>query len=364
MIAFWYAAVAAMLTVYVVLDGFDFGVGILHLFVARTDAERREVLASIEPVWDGNEVWLIASGGVLFLAFPRAYAAGFSGFYLPLMMVLWLLILRGISIELRSHLDNPLWRSFWDAVLALASATMAIVLGAALGNVLRGVPLDQTGFFHGPLFTDFRLGRQPGVLDWYTLLIGLFAFAALSAHGALYLAGRVQGRVLDRTLAVAQVAWPVVAVLGLVCIATTRRVRPEIYQNLLARPWSWPLVLVAAGGLLTVFDGLFRGRRRAAFRGSVAFLAGTLAATAAGSFPVLLSSTLGPDLSLTAGAAAAGEHGLRVGLAWWIPGILLAVGYTAFMYRSRSHGHPSPAETGSNLRAPASDERTPRPPSG
>src|SRR5437588_7233236 len=125
----WFTIVSLMLTTYVVLDGFDFGAGILHLAVARNDRERRTVLAAIGPVWDGNEVWLIASGGVLVFAFPRVYAAGFSGFYLPLMMVLWLLVLRGISIEFHSHSPNPLWRSFWDGGFAFSSAMMAIVLG-------------------------------------------------------------------------------------------------------------------------------------------------------------------------------------------------------------------------------------------
>src|SRR3954469_20481015 len=142
----WFVIVSLMMATYVVLDGFDFGAGILHLFVAKTDLERRTVLAAIGPLWDGNEVWLLAGGGVLFFAFPRAYAAGFSGFYLPLMMVLWLLILRGVSIEFRSMEESPLWRSFWDGVFFLSSSLMAIVLGAALGNVIRGVPLDATGY--------------------------------------------------------------------------------------------------------------------------------------------------------------------------------------------------------------------------
>src|SRR5215831_21266399 len=144
--ALWFAIVCGMLAIYTVLDGFDFGAGILHRFVARTEEERETVLAAIEPVWDGNEVWLIAAGGVLFLSFPRVYAAAFSGFYLALMIVLWLLILRGVAIELRSRQDNPLWREFWDTIFALASALLAIVLGTALGNVVRGVPLDRTGF--------------------------------------------------------------------------------------------------------------------------------------------------------------------------------------------------------------------------
>src|SRR4051812_41708582 len=157
----WYVIVSAMLAIYVVLDGFDFGTGILLRLVARTEPERRTALAAIEPVWDGNEVWLIASGGVFFLAFPRAYAAAFSGFYLALIIVLWLLILRGVAIGFRSHQDNPLWREFWDSTLSIASTLLAVVLGTALGNVVRGVPVDKTGYFFLPLFTDFRPGKYP-----------------------------------------------------------------------------------------------------------------------------------------------------------------------------------------------------------
>src|SRR5512140_7900 len=183
----WFILLGFMLIVYVVLDGFDLGAGILHLFVARHDDERRTVLAAIGPVWDGNEVWLLAAGGLLVFAFPRVYAVAFSGFYLPLILVLWLLVLRGVSIELRSHQANPLWRQFFDVVFALSSAVLALVLGVALGNVLRGVPIDGSGFFAAPLFTNFGHGGELGAIDWYTLSVGLFALAALGAHGAMYL---------------------------------------------------------------------------------------------------------------------------------------------------------------------------------
>src|SRR3954470_12023694 len=137
----WFILVALMLTAYVVLDGFDLGVGILSPWVAKTPDERRLVQRTIGPVWDGNEVWLLAAGGALFFAFPLLYASSFSGFYLPLMMVLWLLMLRGIRIELRAHMDNPVWRGFFDAVFCGSSALLTIFFGAALGNVVRGVPL-------------------------------------------------------------------------------------------------------------------------------------------------------------------------------------------------------------------------------
>ncbi len=195
--AIWFAIVSAMLAVYAVLDGFDFGVGILHRLVARTDEERRTVLAAIGPIWDGNEVWLIAAGGVLFVAFPRVYATAFSGFYLALIIVLWLLILRGVSIEFRSHQENPLWREFWDTIFMVASALLAVVFGATLGNLIRGVPVGEDGLRGMPLFTNFRTGREPGILDWYTGLVGLFTLVALAIHGALYLAWKTTGPVRE-----------------------------------------------------------------------------------------------------------------------------------------------------------------------
>src|SRR6266436_3415048 len=177
----WFCLVALMLTVYVVLDGFDLGAGAIHLFVAKTDAERRQVIRSIGPVWDGNEVWLIAAAGTLYFAFPLLYASSFSGFYLPLMIVLWLLILRGIGIEFRAHVRNPVWQNFFDAVFCGSSVLLAVFFGVALGNVVRGVPLDATGYFFEPLWTDFQLSSQPGILDWYTLLIGVLALVTLTA---------------------------------------------------------------------------------------------------------------------------------------------------------------------------------------
>jgi cytochrome bd ubiquinol oxidase subunit II len=181
----WFILVAFMLSMYVVLDGFDLGVGTIHFLVAHTEAERKIVLRAIGPVWDGNEVWLIAAGGTLFFSFPVLYASSFSGFYLPLMMVLWLLMLRGVAIELRSHLKLPLWGAFWDGIFFFGSALLAFFFGAALGNVVRGVALDSKQVFFAPLWTDFSpFSKTPGILDWYTILVGLLAVAALIMHGA------------------------------------------------------------------------------------------------------------------------------------------------------------------------------------
>jgi len=184
----WFGIVAFMLVCYVVLDGFDIGAGIVHYFVGRNANERAATISAVGPVWDGNEVWLLATGGTLYFAFPALYASGFSGFYLPLIMVLWLLIMRAAGIELRHQLNNPLWTSFWDFVFSLASILLAIFFGAALGNVVRGVPLDATGYFFEPLFTDWSTTGATGILDWFTVLSGVVAFVALGVHGANYLA--------------------------------------------------------------------------------------------------------------------------------------------------------------------------------
>ena len=171
----WFCLVALMLTVYVVLDGFDLGAGAIHLFVARTDAERRQVIRSIGPVWDGNEVWLLAAGGTLYFAFPLLYASSFSGFYLPLMMVLWLFVLRGVAVEFRSHVEGPIWTGFWDAVFWLASLLLAVFFGAALGNVVRGVPLDSPVRFIEPLWSIILIGRENGIMHSYTIVVGVKA---------------------------------------------------------------------------------------------------------------------------------------------------------------------------------------------
>src|ERR1700693_3362970 len=181
----WFWLVAIMITVYVLLDGFDLGAGAIHLLVAKTDEERRQVFASIGPGWDVNEVWLLAAGGTLYFAFPALYASSFSGFYLPLMIVLWLLILRGTSIEFRNHIRSKVWDPLWDFVFCASSLLLSVFFGAALANVVRGVPLDASGYFFEALWTNFRLGEETGILDWYTILVGVLALLSLAMHGGV-----------------------------------------------------------------------------------------------------------------------------------------------------------------------------------
>lgn len=330
----WFTIIALMMATYVVLDGFDFGAGTLHLFVAKTDAERRTVLAAIGPLWDGNEVWLLAGGGVLVFAFPRAYSAGFSGFYLPLTMVLWLLVLRGISIEFRSLEKSTLWRSFWDGVFFLASSLMAIVLGAALGNVIRGVPLNSDGYFSGPLFTNFMLGPNPGVLDWYTVIVGLFALAMLALHGALFLRLKTAGEVQTRATRLAKTLFGAVVVLGIVATVATIQVQPKLLQGIEARPLAWLLSAGVVASLVAIPLTLKGKSESAPFMASTGLITSMLAATAVGVYPTLLSSTIDPANDLNIHNSASGDLSLHVGIFWWVPAIILAIIYFTYLFRS------------------------------
>lgn len=333
MFELWFDIVALMLTAYVVLDGYDFGAGALHLIVARTGEERRQVLAAVGPFWDANEVWLLAAGGALFVAFPRVLAAGLSGFYLAIFLVIWTLILRAVAIEFRSHLSDGLWRSFWDTGFSLASVVLPVLFGAAIGNVIRGLPLTSDGWFQLTLFTDFRTGPQVGILDWYTVLTGVCALVALAGHGATFLAWRTAGAVHHRSRRAAGLLFPALAVLWPIVTWATYLVNPQLLRAMPGRPLAWVGLLAAAGGLASVFLGLRRGRPLLAFLGSSAWIAGMLVATAACLFPVMLRAVPDPALSLTAYTAGGSERGLRVATGWWAIGFPLAIGYFVTLFR-------------------------------
>jgi cytochrome d ubiquinol oxidase subunit II len=329
----WYVLLAGMLAVYVMLDGFDLGAGMLHLFVAKTDAERKVVLRSIGPVWDGNEVWLLATGGTMVLAFPVLYARAFSGFYLPLMIVLWFLVFRALGIELRHHVDHPLWRQFWDAAFGLSSLLLTIFFGAALGNVVRGVAMNDAGVFFAPLWTNFRIDPEPGVLDWYTLIVALNATVALAMHGAAWIGWRTTGEVQRRCAALLSPIWTATLVLTAGTTVTTYFVQPQMGHNLQSTLGWW----LAPGLALAGFVGLRlfakRDQWRAAFFSSCAFLVGMLGSAAAAIFPFVLPAR-DATRGLTIAQAATEPYGLQVALYWWVPGMLLAIAYFAFNYRN------------------------------
>lgn len=329
----WYAILAAMLTAYVVLDGFDFGAGVLHLLVARTDDERRRILGAIGPLWDGNEVWLIASGGVFIFAFPRAYAAAFSGLYLALMIVLWLLVLRGVAIEFRGHSQHPLWRAAWDATFAGASALLALVFGVALGNVVRGVPLGPDGYFQEDLFAGLH-GTPPGAIDPFTAVYGLFSLAILAAHGATFLAWKTDGDLHARCVVLGTRLWRgVLPAIGVLTVWTAWG-QADFLATLQHRPWLWPLPLLALGLAWTAGRSLRQGRDLRAFLASCGSIVSLLGATAGAMYPTLLRSTLDARHSLDVHNASVPEATLRLGVLLWLPAIALAVGYFWYLFRS------------------------------
>jgi cytochrome d ubiquinol oxidase subunit II len=328
----WFWIVVLMLAAYVVLDGFDLGVGIVYLLVAKSEQERQDALRAIGPVWDGNEVWLLAAGGTLFFAFPLLYASAFSGFYLPIMIVLWLLILRGISIELRSHSHEPLLHTFFDALFALSSALLAIFFGAALANVVRGLPIGKDDYFFLPLWTNWRTGPHPGILDWYTLTGGLLALLALALHGSLYLALKTEGDLEQRALRYARKLLPAVITVTSLSLPATVLARPDSLQNYLSHPISFVAPITVVVSLASLFVALRRNAALIAFFSSCFYLAAMLAGAAAGLFPTLLPSVGGGGQDVTIARALAGPHTLRVGVVWWSLGILMAAMYFGIVY--------------------------------
>jgi cytochrome d ubiquinol oxidase subunit II len=329
----WFWLVAIMLVAYVVLDGFDLGVGILHLFLARNEQERQLMLRSIGPVWDGNEVWLLASGGTLYFAFPLVYASAFSGFYLALMIVLWLLIMRGISVELRMHINVGVWKSFFDGLFFFSSVLLAVFYGAALANVIRGVPLREDGYFFLPLWTDWRTGVQPGILDWYTVLGGVVALVALAVHGALYLGVKTEGDLQERSRTVARRLWVPLLGLTIVSVAASMIARADTLANYRAYPIAFFVPVVVLLALLGMIQFGRKGNDRRAFACSCVNLTVMLVGAAIGLYPRLLPSTIGSQYDITIEKALSGPHTLRVGLAWWAFGMCLAFTYFVIVYR-------------------------------
>ncbi len=339
----WFWLVAIMIVGYVVLDGFDLGVGVLHIFLVRTEAERQATMRSIGPVWDGNEVWLLAGGGTLYFAFPLLYASAFSGFYLPLMIVLWLLILRGVSLELRNHIEVGVWRALLDGLFGIASLLLTVFFGAALANVLRGVPLQADGYFFLPLWTNWKPGPHPGILDWYTVIGGLVALVALTLHGALWLTIKTSGDLAQRACRIITPLWIALVALTLISLAATIAVRPSSLVNYL----QYPITFIVPVGVIASLGAIWYLNRNAqpvkAFFSSSFYLFFMLAGACWGLYPTLLPATTGAERDITMSSALSGPHTLAVGLVWWSFGMALAVAYVVFVYskfRGKVDSHP------------------------
>lgn len=329
----WFWLVAVMIVAYVVFDGFDIGVGILHPFLARTDEEKQLALRTIGPVWDGNEVWLLAGGGTLYFAFPLLYASAFSGFYLALMIVLWLLIMRALGVELRMHIGVRVWHAFFDGLFFIASTLLAVFYGAALANVIRGVPLGADGYFFLPLWTNWRLGPQPGILDWYTVIGGVLALAALALHGALYLIVKTEDDLQLRARAAAQRLSLAVLVLTAISLPATLAARTDALSNYRSFPAAFIVPILILAALVGIIYFSRKQDDRKAFGCSCAYLTIMLVGAAVALYPRLLPASNDAANDITIAKALSGPHTLHVGLIWWGFGMCLAVMYFVIVYR-------------------------------
>jgi len=331
--ATWYALVSFMLIAYVVSDGRNFGAGMLHWLVAKTPAERRQIAAAIGPMVFWDEVWLISFGGTMFAIFPQVLASSFSGYYLALFLILWCFILRGISIEVGGHINDRLWQGFWDFVFVVSSFLLAVLFGAAGGNVARGVPVDAHGNFTMAFFTDFGVRGNLGLLDWYTVSVALLAVVMLAAHGATYLTLKTEGPVHDRSAFYAGKLWLAACPMGAIVSVETWFVRPELPGQALQNPFAWLGLVVIVASAIVLVTGLQKHLEYRAFLGSTFLIAGVLGTGGAAIFPVMLYSTLAPENSLTAYTASSSSGSLTAALIWWPIAFVLTIVYFVFISR-------------------------------
>ena len=343
MIQIWYGILSFMLLGFVVLEGFDIGAGMLQYVVGKTEAERRVVIAAIGPFWTWNEVWLVGFGGTLLLAFPAILAASFAGFYLALMLLLWCLILRGISIEMSGQIADPLWRTAWHVCFVASNVLLALLIGAALGNIVRGVPIGPDGNFTLGFFTNFSPRGQVGILDWYTVSVALFVLVTFAALGATGLVNRTEGSVRARSLRSAKRLWQLTLAMLVIVTIETWVIRPGLFSTMIRQPLGWLGLFGVLGGVRNAFLGLHRNEESRALIGSGAFIAGLMIAGAVGVFPLMLRSTIAAQYSMSAYVSAADGRGLRLALVWWPIALILAVSYFFFTYRYY-RGKVKPAE--------------------
>ncbi len=316
----WFILVTVLFTGFFFLEGFDYGVGTLLPFVAKDDREKRLVINTIGPHWDGNEVWLLTAGGAIFAAFPNWYATLFSGFYLALFVILLALIMRGVAFEFRSKDDDPRWRALWDWSIFLGSAIPALLWGVAFGNIVRGVPIDGSMTFTGNFFT---------LLNPYSLLFGLVTLTLFTLHGALFLGMKVEGVVADRVKDVAKkivipVVVLIVAFLGYSFIESDLFVAMNVVQII-------GLVL-AVVALLTATYMVFKDEIGKAFIGTGVTIVGTTMFLFAGLFPNVMPSSLGEQFNLTIYNASSSPYTLRVMSIVALIFVPIVLGYQAWSY--------------------------------
>lgn len=319
----WFVLIGVLLGVYALLDGFDLGVGFWHLFTKK-DKHRRILLNAIGPVWDGNEVWLLTGGGAIFAAFPPVYATVFSGFYLAMMLVLLALISRAVSLEFRSKVENPRWRATWDVAFSAGSVLAALLFGVALGNVLRGIPLDANENYSGTFF---------GLLNPYALVIGLLAVAMVATHGAIFIQLKAPGSLGERARSWAVAAGGVYLVLFLVASGWTLAAQPHLTANYLAFPVLFIAPVVGAFGIVGAIVFSKKGSSGKAFIASGLSVLAMLGTVGGGLFPRMVPNLGDLEHSLTISNSSSSELTLMTMFVLALIGVPIVIGYTIYAYR-------------------------------
>jgi cytochrome bd ubiquinol oxidase subunit II len=320
--ATWFFLWGLLWALYFMTDGFDLGVGTLLPFLGKTEEEKRVMVNSIGPLWDGNEVWLLTAGGVTFAAFPQVYAVMFSSLYSALMLILFALILRGVSFEFRNKVDSDRWRKIWDTCIFIGSAAPALLFGVAFANIFRGIPIDQNGVYQGSLFT---------LLNPYGLLGGLLFLVVFLLHGSLWLSTKSQGNLQQRAVSTAHLLWPVLLVVAVIFLGASI-FATSLYLNYLHNPILFVVILVTVAALLGIKYFLTKEAYFKAWLSSALTIVGTTFYGIIGLYPKMLPSNLDAAFSLTAHSSASSPYTLKIMLAVVILFVPLVLAYQIWAY--------------------------------
>ena len=341
---FWYIIIAIVLTVFFILDGYDFGTGIIHLFFAKNEKDKEVIAKSAGLFWDSNEVWLVAAGGMLFMAFPTFYASVFSGFYLPLIIVLWLIIFRAIGLEFRSQFKYQMWKDIWDTSFGVSSLLLALFFGIALGNIVRGVNLGgvengisvyEGHYFFLPLWdSSFSpLSETPGVIDWFTLIIGLISVVTLAIHGANWVILKTNSSINSKLKSIIFKLNIVLTILTIFSLTIWQIVNPNSLDNFINKPYLIIFPIIYFTGLFGLFFIKKIKNNSYGFVLSTLLILGGITSSLASLFPVILPSINEINEPLTIYNTATSEYGLSVALTWGIIGFFLLFIYMIIQKR-------------------------------
>ncbi len=318
----WFVLWGLLWAVYFMLDGFDFGVGILSNFIGKTDGERRQIINTIGPVWDGNEVWLITAGGATFAAFPTTYALMFSYLYTPLLLILFALIFRGVAFEFRGKVDSASWKKFWDAAILVGSFLPTLLFGVAFGNIFQGLPMDDKGY-HGSLLT---------LLNPYGILTGLLFVLLFLTHGALWLAVKTQGNVEQRAISLIGKFWVALLITAVVFLIHTY-FATRLYDNYFKVPILFIIPVTAVFALLLIRVLASKGKYLNSFYASGVLIFAVVFTGVSGLFPNLIPSSISPEHNLTIFNTSSSTYTLKIMTAVALIFVPIVIAYQSWIYR-------------------------------